>query len=60
MFASAAYDTVPFPEPLEPLFMWSHPALFEEAVQVQPAVVETLTEPEPPEAACDREVGLIE
>ena len=59
-FESTLYDTEPFPLPEYPDVMWSQFELLDEAVQAHPEAVETLTDPEPPELSCDRDVGLME
>jgi hypothetical protein len=58
VLAATAYSTVPFPEPLVPEVMVTHPASLE-AVQLHPAVVVTVTVPFPPADAKDRLRGLM-
>jgi hypothetical protein len=49
--------TVPFPDPFAPDVIVSHPALLP-AIHEHPVGAETVTDPVPPEAVTDRDVGV--
>jgi hypothetical protein len=49
--------TVPLPDPLAPDEIVSHPALLE-AIHEHPVGAETVTDPVPPAAVTDRDVGV--
>jgi len=59
VFWATEYDTVPFPVPLEPPVIVIHGSLLV-ADQLQPDVAVTVTEADPPAAAGEALVGLIE